>query len=267
MSIAIETVKIGNIEMDYFRCGKEGGFPLAIIPGLSIKRVMESASAVAALYKPFADEFDIYVFDRRKNLPDTYSLEEMADDTAKAIEALGLTKVNFYGASQGAIMVQLIAIRHPELVNSIVLGSTAPRATKESEAIVKNWIDLATKDTCKDLMLAFADKVYTADFVNKYRDAFITMARLVSQEELDKFKILAGTLFGFDNTDKLGTIKCPALVLGARNDQVFNYTLSEELAKGIGCDVYIYDDYGHAVYDEAPDYVDRLHTFYKACVK
>lgn len=266
MSIAIETVKTGNIEMDYFRCGKEGGFPLAIIPGLSIKSVMESASAVAALYKPFADEFDIYVFDRRKNLPDTYSLEEMADDTAKAIQALGLTRVNFYGASQGAIMVQLIAIRHPELVNSIVLGSTAPRATKESETVVKNWIDLATLDTCKDLMLAFAEKVYTADFVNKYRDAFITMARLVSQEELDKFKILAKTLFGFDNTDKLGTIGCPALVLGAREDQVFNYTLSEELAKGIGCDVYIYDGYGHAVYDEAPDYVDRLHSFYKAHV-
>ncbi len=267
MSIAIETVKTGNIEMDYFRCGKEGGFPLAIIPGLSIKSVMESAPAVAALYKPFADEFDIYVFDRRKNLPDTYNLEEMADDTAKAIEALGLTKVNFYGASQGAIMVQLIAIRHPEIVNSIVLGSTTPRATKESEAIVKNWIDLATKDTCKDLMLAFADKVYTADFVNKYRDAFITMARLVSQEELDKFKILANSLYGFDNTEGLGTIKCPALVLGARNDQVFNYTLSEELAKGIGCDIYIYDGYGHAVYDEAPDYIDRLHTFYTAHVK
>ncbi len=267
MSIGIKTIKTGDIEMNYFRCGKEGGFPLAVIPGLSVKSVMESAPAVAALYKPFADDFDIYVFDRRKNLPATYSLEEMADDTAKAIESLGLTKVNFFGASQGAIMVQLIAIRHPELVNSIVLGSTAPRATKESEAVVQNWIDLATMDTCKDLMLAFADKVYTSDFVNKYRNAFITMAGLVSQEELDKFKILAGTLFGFDNTEELGTIKCSALVLGARNDQVFNYTLSEELAKGIGCDVYIYDDYGHAVYDEAPDYIDRLHTFYTAHVK
>ncbi len=267
MSISIETVKTDGFEMDYFRCGKEGGYPLAIIPGLSIKSVMESASAVAALYKPFSDEFDIYVFDRRKVVPDTYSLEEMADDTAKAVKALGLSKVNFYGASQGAIMVQFIAIRHPEIVNSIVLGSTAPRATKESEAVVQSWIDLATMDTCKDLMLAFAEKVYTEEFVDKYRDAFITMAGLVSEEELDKFRILAGTLFGFDNTAALGSIKCPALVIGARNDKVFSYTLSEELAKGIGCEVYIYDGYGHAVYDEAPDYVDRLHTFYKAHVK
>ncbi len=264
MSINIETVKTGNVEMDYFRFGKEGGVPLAIIPGLSVKSVMESAAAVAGLYKSFVDVFDIYVFDKRKNLPDEYPLEELADDTAKVMEALGIKNVHLFGTSQGGIAVQLIAIRHPELVSSIVLASTTPRATKESEEVVRKWIDLATMDTCKELMLEFADKVYTKAFVDKYRDAFITLGRLVTQEELTRFKILASNLFGFDNTANLSKIKCPALVIGAREDQVFNYTLSEELAKGIGCDIYIYDGYNHAVYDEAPDYVDRLHDFYFA---
>ena len=63
MSINIETAKAGNVEMDYFRFGKEGGTPLAIIPGLSVKSVMESAAAVAGLYKSFVDVFDIYVFE------------------------------------------------------------------------------------------------------------------------------------------------------------------------------------------------------------
>ena len=264
MSINIETAKAGNVEMDYFRFGKEGGVPLAIIPGLSVKSVMESAAAVAGLYKSFVDVFDIYVFDKRKNLPDVYPLEELADDTANVMKALGLSKVNLFGTSQGGIAVQLIAIRHPELVGSIVLASTTPRATKESEAVVKKWVDLAKMETCKELMLEFADRVYTKAFVDKYRDAFVTLAGLVTEEELRRFKILASNLFGFDNTGNLGKIKCPALVIGAREDQVFSYTLSEELAKGIGCDVFIYDGYNHAVYDEAPDYVDKLHDFYFA---
>ncbi len=266
MSVPILTVKTGNIEMDYCRFGKEGGYPLAIIPGLSIKSVLESAAAVAGMYKPFVDEFDIYLFDRKKDIPKTYTLEEMAEDNARAIQAIGLSKVNLFGTSQGGIMTQLIAINHPELVNSIVLGSTTAWANEDSEKVGQGWIDLATMDTREELMLGFAEKVYTPEFVDKYRKAFITMASLVTQEELDRFKILAGTLFGFDNRDRLKEIKCPSLAIGARNDQVFSYKRSEELAEGMGGEVYIYEDYGHAVYDEVPDYVDRLYAFFKAHV-
>lgn len=267
MAINIETVSSNGIEMNYFRFGKEGGYPLAIIPGLSIKTVMESAAAVAGAYKVMTDEFDIYVFDRRKELPDTYTLEEMAEDNAKAIKALGLEKVNIFGTSQGGILTQLIAINHPEMVNSIVLGSTAARGTETSEKVVKGWIDLASMDTRKELMLSFAEKVYTKAFSEKYRDAFIAMARLVTQEDLDRFRILAGTLFGFDNRARLKEIKCPALAIGAREDKVFNYTLSEELAEAVGGEIYIYEGYGHAVYDEAGDYVERLRGFYEKYVK
>ena len=36
---------------------------------------------------------------------------------------------------------------------------------------------------------------------------------------------------------------------------------SEELSKALGWELFLYDDYWHAVYDEAPDYRDRMLDF------
>ena len=47
------------------------------------------------------DDFTIYLFDRRNELPDSYSIYDMAKDTASAIKALGLKDICLFGASQG----------------------------------------------------------------------------------------------------------------------------------------------------------------------
>ena len=69
--------------MDYFRFG-HGGDTLAILPGLSVQSVMGSADIVAESYRLLTDDFTIYVFDRRKELPASYPICAMAQDTAQA---------------------------------------------------------------------------------------------------------------------------------------------------------------------------------------
>lgn len=113
-SIKIETIKTDKFTMDYFRFG-EGKETLVILPGLSVQSVMASADAVADAYRPLTDDFTIYLFDRRKELPDSYSVYEMAQDTAEAIQAAGLEHVNLFGASQGGMIAMIITLEHPEL--------------------------------------------------------------------------------------------------------------------------------------------------------
>lgn len=85
-SIKIETIRTDKFTMDYFRFG-EGKETLVILPGLSVQSVMASADAVVDAYRPLTDDFTIYLFDRRKELPDSYSIYEIAQDTAEAIQA------------------------------------------------------------------------------------------------------------------------------------------------------------------------------------
>ena len=35
----------------------------------------------------------------------------------------------------------------------------------------------------------------------------------------------------------------------------------KDLAEALGCGLYVYEGYGHAVYDEAPDYLARVGFF------
>ena len=70
------------------------------------------------------------MFTRR--LPDdAYSLEDMADDTVRLIDALGLGQVHAVGASMGGMIGQVLAARHPDRVHSLVsiMSNTGSRWT------------------------------------------------------------------------------------------------------------------------------------------
>ncbi len=51
------------------------------------------------------------------------SMEQMADDTAAALQHLGIERADFFGYSMGAGIALQVAIRHPEMVRKLVLAS------------------------------------------------------------------------------------------------------------------------------------------------
>ena len=266
MSIAIETVEIDDVLMDYFRFGKKGGYPVFVIPGLSVKSVMGSADLVAGAYGQMTDEFDIYVIDRRKNIPEEYSIENMAEDTIKAIQKIGFDSVNIVSTSQGGMIALCIALKAPELVNSMILMSTSSHHNEKSVAVIQNWIDLAKSGDKESLMVDFAKKCYTKDYVNTYLDVFKQMSALVTEDELKRFVITAKDLLSFDISDRIQNIQCKALVVAAEDDMVFGKEPSLEIAEKLGCQYYVYQNYGHAFYDEAPDCIERVREYFKTVV-
>ena len=63
----------------------------------------------------------------RAKLP--YRLSDMADDAAALLDALGIAKAHVVGASMGGMIVQLLAINHPEKLLSVtsVMSTTGNR--------------------------------------------------------------------------------------------------------------------------------------------
>ena len=95
---------------------------LVIIPGLSIHSVMGLRDMIEQAYQVFTDEYTVYVFDREENIAEGYTVREMAADTAKAMKALHIEKADVFGASQGGMIAMYLAIDHPKLVHSLILG-------------------------------------------------------------------------------------------------------------------------------------------------
>ena len=157
MDIFQDAVATESFTMRYFRFG-HGEKTFVILPGISVQSVTLSAEAVAEAYAGLAERCTVYVFDRSETLPDRYTVEDMADDTAEAMAALGLRGVYLFGASQGGMMALVIAIRHPELVGKLVLGSTSSRITDEQFAVLSHWAELARQGDRVGLYLDFGKR-------------------------------------------------------------------------------------------------------------
>ena len=261
-AVTVNTVVEGNMEMDYCTFGS-GEKVFVILPGLSVHSVMGSAEAVASAFADFAEEYTVYLFDRAKNIQEGYTVRDMAEDTAKAMQALNIQNADIFGASQGGMIAMYIAIDHPELVHGLVLGSTLAKPNETFLAVVDEWIQLAENRDETGLLESFAEKVYSKATVEAYHDVLISGNAGITEEEYERFIVLAESLKTFDCYDALSKIQCPALVLGSLGDQVVTAAGCEQIAEALGCEIYLYDEsYGHAVYDEAPDYRTRMLNFF-----
>ena len=262
--IRIETVAADDFTMDYFRFG-HGDQTLVILPGLSVESVMKFADTVAPAYASFEDRFTVYVFDRRKELPPVYTNRDIARDTAAAIRALGFDRVCLFGASQGGMIATCIAIEQPDLVSRLILGSTSSHVTDEQFRVIDGWIQLAKAGRTEDLYLVFGEAIYPQQVFEQAKVLLTESARGVTEEDLSRFVILAEGIRGFDVTDQLGKISCPVLVIGSLDDHVLGGEASGKIAEQLkgraDCELYMYDGYGHAVYDLAPDYKERMLDF------
>ena len=266
MAVQIETVPTADFQMRFFRFGRSGARPLVLLPGLSVKPVADSADAVALGYSCFVEDFEVFVFERRDDLPAVYNIADMACDTAAAMDALGLRASAVMGVSQGGMIALELALRRPELVNALVLCSTAASVKDKGADVLQHWIDLANGGDATALMRSFAETIYTDAFYARYKKAFDRLAATVTPEELARFDRLAQGTPGFNLEGELSAVRCPALVIGARGDRVFGAGPSEALANGLGAKLLIFEDYGHAVYDEAPDLRPKVLEFLREVI-
>ena len=263
MSIPIKKVTTGNFTMNYFTFG-DGEKTFVILPGLSIQSVMGSADVIAKAYEIIAKEFTVYVFDRRNELPQNYSVYDMADDTAEIFNTLGLKDIYLFGASQGGMIALALTAKHPELVKKLMLGSSSAHITDEQFKSIDKWIEFAKKKERVQLNLEMGRGLYPEALFEKFKGTLADLGETITDSDLQRFIIFAEGTKGFDFSEKISNINCPVLSLGADDDKVLPNAAKELESLFSGKDnfeSFNYNGYGHAAFDTAPDYKDRLLDF------
>lgn len=260
-AFTITTANVADIEMTYASFGR-GPKNLVIIPGLSFKPVTGSAEAVAASHARFTEEYTVWLFDIRSNAPRQYSIEDMAGDTATVMKHLGIESADIFGASMGGMISQCIAVKNPDLVHKLILGSTMCRNNEISSASIARWRELAVAGDVTTLVSQCVDDMYSKATLDAYRDILIATNSNLTEEQLQAFISRTDAIRDFDISAELDRINCPVLVLGCDGDKVLGAQASREIAEILGCEIYMYPaEYSHCVYDEAPDYKDRMQDY------
>ena len=255
-----DTIKINNTTMDYIAFGK-GTKPLVIIPGLSLNRVKGAGFSLAYMYRIFAKEYRVYVLDRKEVIVEGYTVKEIADDTAYAMKELGISKACVFGVSQGGMVAQYLAMEHPKLVEKLVLGVTLSRQNETMRNAVETWIQFAKNNDMESFIEDMLLKMYSNEYIRKYRMLIPLMIKMSKKADLKRFIILAKVCLTCDIYEKLHRIQCPTLVLGGKQDKVVTGEASEEIAEKLKCEIYMYEELGHAAYEESKDFNMRIYNF------
>ena len=258
-------IKIGQSDMDYISFGK-GNKNLIIIPGLGdgLRTVKGMAIPLAFMYKKFAKEYTVYIFSRRNNLTNGFTTQDMAQDIAKAMNLLNISNADILGVSQGGMIAQCMAINNPEKVNKLVLAVTSSKSNEMINNVVGNWIQLAKKEDFKNIFIDTAEKSYSEKYLKRYRKYYNILWRVSKPKDHKRFIIQANSCLTHNVYDDLSKIKCPTLIIGGKQDSIVGVDSSKEIADRISnSELYLYEDYGHAVYEEAKDFNKKVLNYLK----
>ncbi|MCK2212557.1 alpha/beta fold hydrolase [Actinomadura sp. ATCC 31491] len=181
-----------------------------------------------------------------------YLLDDMADDTAGLMDALGWPRAHVVGASMGGMIAQALAVRHPERVLSLtsIMSTPGPEIappTQEAAAIL-----MARPAADRDGVLEQAVRTWSVIGSPGYeldRERVTTLAGLAYDRCFDPAgtgRQLAAIMASGSRVEALGRVRVPTLVLHGEADQLVPLAGGQATAAAIpGARLVTYPGMGH----------------------
>ena len=190
-------------------------------------------------------------------IPEGFTVAEMADDAAGVLRALGIERAHVAGFSGGSTIAQELALRHPQLVRSLVLQSTWARwdAFTRTMTDAWRWLPAAAPDE-RAMLEAFLLWIYTPRAHDEGMVAAVIEEALAFEhpQRPEAFVRQLDAWSRFDSLDRIHAIAAPTLVLAGEIDIVTRPALGRAVADGIpGARFVLQHGEAHQPFQEQPD--------------
>lgn len=234
------TVRVGDLDVAYERIGH--GPPVLVIGGTG----GDLRQRPGLLDTPLARSFEVLVHDQRgmgrTTVPDgPYTMAQYADDAAGLLAAVGWGRCAVVGISFGGMVAQELAIRHPELVERLVLACTSSGGAGGSSYPLHELASLPDDERDRQQLALSDTRVGLAWQATHPAEAEPLLASVRARREVGGGE--AGREKGaglqlearaaHDTWDRLGAIAAPTLVCAGRFDGIAPLANSEALVAQI----------------------------------
>jgi pimeloyl-ACP methyl ester carboxylesterase len=265
-----------GIEIEYDTFGNSSSRPLLLIIGLGAQMIMWDEEFCEQLA---ADGHFVVRFDNRdvglstkfdkagipnvmeamsavmqgEKIDAPYTLNDMADDAVGLLDALGIDKAHICGRSMGGMIAQIMAIRHPERVVSLIsiFSSTGdpnlPRAKPEVMQLL-----LVPRPEEREANIEFGVKMWQAFSGSGFLFDEDGTRRKVAQVYDRCFhpqgaaRQLVAVMASGDRTGALKSVIAPTLVMHGSDDPLVPVECGEATAKAVpGASLAIIEGMGH----------------------
>ncbi|MDT4944009.1 MAG: hypothetical protein QOH14_742 [Pseudonocardiales bacterium] len=268
----IQRATVGDIELAYETFGDPSDPTLLLIMGLGTQMLAwpDEFCAELAAAGHYVVRFDnrdcglsthldglpaprpARVVLRREPAP--YSIDDMADDAAGLIEALGSGAVDVVGASMGGFIAQALALRSPERLRTLTLIMTSTGSRRVGQPAPKIVRQLLRRRAVPDRDAAIAAAVGVFRLIGSpgfaFDEEYLQVQAGTSYDRAydpnGYFRQLAACLVQPDRTRPLGQLRVPTLVIHGLNDPLVSFSGGLALSRRIpGARLVGYSGMGH----------------------
>jgi pimeloyl-ACP methyl ester carboxylesterase len=259
----------GDYEIEYEAFG-EGSRPLLLVNGFTSQMIRWPDGLCQQLidrdFRPVAyDNRDVGLSTKTAPGAPDYTLSDMAADGMAVLDALGIERAHVAGTSMGGMIVQVMAIEHPERVASLcsIMSTTGDRSVGGAS----------------DEAMAALRTPPPADRAG-YVEHAVVSGRLVSGTQFDEaaarelaaasydrsfhpdgaLRQMAAIMAAPDRTEALRRLDVPTLVVHGRLDPLIRLDGGEATAAAVpGAELVVFDEMGHDLPESMwPELVARL---------
>lgn len=264
-------IQVGRIKTRYWAGGHQGS-AVVLIHGLGgfVESWTMNFAALAALHRVYA--LDLPGHGKTDKLANTaYDTESLAGFVKDFMGALGLEQAHLVGHSLGGAISTRLAMRHPALVDKLVLCGPAGFGRQAGLMLRISSVPLlgeyltrpslaSTRATIKRLV--FDSGVIPDEFINAYY-------QITSQPGMQAAFLAAlranGNLLGQKksmfrvNLAGMPKIKNPVLIVWGREDQIVPAAQAEAAARGFpNARLQLYENCGHLAMIEQAEHFNEL---------
>jgi pimeloyl-ACP methyl ester carboxylesterase len=223
------------------------------------------------------DRYRLTAFDNRgagrTAMPEgPVSVAAMADDAAAILRALEISSAHVAGFSGGSIVCQELALRHPELVRSLVLQSTWSRIDPYGVTQTSFWRWLMGAAPSERAFLEwfflwiYTPRAHNDGTVDRIIEEVLTFPHKQSTEDMQR---QLDAFVNHDTTDRLPGLAAPTLVLAGGRDLNSRPELCRAVAELIpGAEFEVMEEEAHQPFQEIPvQWNARVDAFWRAVEK
>jgi aminoacrylate hydrolase len=241
-------LSLGDAELYYEETGR--GEPLMLVPGLAGR-----GSFWASQVPDFARDCRVVVHDHRGTGRSThsrieYSIEQMAGDVLRLMDALGIEAAHLVGHSTGGAIGQAIALDHPRRLRSLVLSATWAGPDPYFRRLFESRKGVLLSQGVEAYVRASAVFMAPPAWISA-NDALLTEQHRAAVAEAAPVEVTASridAILRHDRRERLGDIRVPTLVVVAQDDMITPRFYSDELASRVpGSKLVVLDTGGHGV--------------------
>lgn len=245
--LARRTVQTNGIELSYVEEGQ--GEPLILIMGLGA-----DAIAWELHIAEYRRRFRCFAVDNRgagrSSAPaGPYSTAEMADDYAGLINRLSLPPVRVVGISMGGAIAQELALRHPRLVERIVIVSSWARCDAYTAEVFRHFATVRAAVAPAEFMQLLQLWIWSPPYVNEHPEELREAREAEPEARISDaaFNAQIAACVGHDTLARLGGMDVPTLVTAGSDDIFTPLSLARQLREHLrGAELRVFPGAGHA---------------------